>query len=85
MYSVEHYLGLCQGSVPIKTNSWIIMFNFHWPENLSIFLDNLCVYHVFFDLISFLTILFTWWFCKLNNAVPDNADNTEQVINTFFN
>ncbi|KAL0270802.1 UNVERIFIED_CONTAM: hypothetical protein PYX00_008094 [Menopon gallinae] len=47
------------------------MFEFEWPENLSIFFDNLCVYHVCFDLISFCMFIFTWWYCTSSNTGPN--------------
>ncbi|KAK6617126.1 hypothetical protein RUM43_014728 [Polyplax serrata] len=57
------------------------MFNFQWPENFSIFIDNICIYHVFFDLISFCTIIFTWWFCKSQNAgVHDSSETNEEQV-----
>lgn len=56
------------------------MFNIEWPENLSIFLDNLCIYHVCFDLVSFFMIIFTWWFCKSVNVLNHNPTEIRDQV-----
>lgn len=60
-----------------------------WRENFSVYSENLPVYYILSIVVSFLSVIFTWWYHKstirlsMNNEMIQ-SNNLEDNLNVSF-